>query len=65
MGYEELPPEGDVDAAMKEDEGFLLKVHRALLDTHLMEGNLLCPETGRPFPVHDGIPNMLLHEDEV
>jgi hypothetical protein len=26
---------------------------------------LVCPETGRKFPVNKGIPNMLLHEDEV
>jgi hypothetical protein len=26
---------------------------------------LTCPETGRKFPVTKGIPNMLLHEDEV
>ena len=25
----------------------------------------VCPETGRKFPVADGIPNMLLNEDEV
>jgi uncharacterized protein YbaR (Trm112 family) len=31
----------------------------------LEEGNLVCPETGRRFPVAKGIPNMLLNEDEV
>ena len=30
-----------------------------------MNANLVCPETGRKFPVTDGIPNMLLNEDEV
>ena len=30
-----------------------------------MEGDLECPETGRKFPVAEGIPNMLLREDEV
>lgn len=30
-----------------------------------MEGSLICPETGRKFPVSKGIPNMLLNEDEV
>lgn len=28
-----------------------------------MEGELVCPETGRKFPVRQGVPNMLLHED--
>ena len=41
------------------------KVHHALLDIHVMEGALICPESGRSFPVTGGIPNMLLHEDEV
>jgi uncharacterized protein YbaR (Trm112 family) len=31
----------------------------------LQEGALICPETGRRFPVVNGIPNMLLAEDEV
>ena len=65
LGCTDLPPVADVDAAMKADEVFLRKVHHALLDIHLMDGRLLCPETGRPFVVKDGIPNMLLHEDEV
>ena len=30
---------------------------------HLVEGELVCPETGRKFPVRQGVPNMLLHED--
>ena len=65
LGYEELPPEAEVDEAMKADDTFLRKVHHALLDMHVMDGQLVCPETGRPFPVVEGIPNMLLHEDEV
>jgi len=65
LGYTELPPAETVDEAMKTDEAFLRKVHHALLDLHMLEGQLLCPETGRPFTVKDGIPNMLLHEDEV
>jgi uncharacterized protein YbaR (Trm112 family) len=36
-----------------------------LLQVHLEEGALVCPETGRRFPVSKGIPNMLLNEDEV
>ena len=29
------------------------------------EGELECPESGRKFNITNGIPNMLLHEDEV
>lgn len=48
---------------MKENEDFLRKVHHALMEVHLIEGELVCPETGRKFPVRQGVPNMLLHED--
>lgn len=63
MGYAELPEEAD--ASMLDSAEFLNKFHHALLELHLEEGALVCPETGRKFPVNKGIPNMLLHEDEV
>lgn len=63
FGYNELPDE--VDSAMLDSQDFLQKFHHALLELHLEEGTLICPETGRRFPVNKGIPNMLLHEDEV
>ncbi|CAG0885563.1 unnamed protein product, partial [Cyprideis torosa] len=31
----------------------------------VQEGYLECPETGRKFPIKNGIPNMLVNEDEV
>nr|BAD43792.1 hypothetical protein [Arabidopsis thaliana]BAD43819.1 hypothetical protein [Arabidopsis thaliana] len=65
MGYAELPEESPDAAVLKSDEPFLKKLHHALLELHLEEGALVCPETGRKFPVNKGIPNMLLHEDEV
>ncbi len=36
----------------------------AAAQVELVEGALVCPETGRKFPVVKGIPNMLLNEDE-
>ena len=41
------------------------KFHHALLELQLVEGALVCPETGRKFAVHKGVPNMRLTEDEV
>ncbi|KAJ0591093.1 hypothetical protein HanIR_Chr04g0204561 [Helianthus annuus] len=64
MGYAELPDEVPEQIVVESDE-FLRKFHYALLEVHLEEGALVCPETGRRFPVNKGIPNMLLHEDEV
>lgn len=63
LGYSELPEEAD--ATLLDSQDFLTKFHHALLEIHLEEGALVCPETGRKFPVSKGIPNMLLHEDEV
>ncbi|OAY43740.1 multifunctional methyltransferase subunit TRM112 homolog A [Manihot esculenta] len=63
MGYAELPEEAE--SSMLDSDEFLRKFHHALLELHLEEGALVCPETGRKFPVNKGIPNMLLHEDEV
>ncbi|XP_046736381.1 multifunctional methyltransferase subunit TRM112-like protein isoform X1 [Diprion similis] len=49
----------------EENEDFLKKVHHILLEVEVINGDLLCPESGRKFPINDGIPNMLLNEDEV
>lgn len=29
------------------------------------EGELICPNCNRSFPIKDGVPNLLLNEDEV
>ncbi|KAL7155947.1 hypothetical protein ABFS83_03G110400 [Erythranthe nasuta] len=63
LGYTELPE--SAEASMLDSDEFLRKFHHALLELHLEDGALVCPETGRKFPVSKGIPNMLLHEDEV
>jgi len=63
VGYAELPEAADAD--MLEDEAFARRFHHALLELHVMEGALVCPESGRKFVVHKGVPNMKLNEDEV
>ncbi|XP_074295077.1 multifunctional methyltransferase subunit TRM112 homolog A-like [Silene latifolia] len=63
LGYSELPE--DAESSLLDNQDFAGKFHHALLELHLEEGALICPETGRKFPVTKGIPNMLLHEDEV
>ncbi|KAF6726615.1 Multifunctional methyltransferase subunit TRM112-like protein [Oryzias melastigma] len=63
LGYrQDLPGEPVVD--YEQNEEFLKKVHRVLLEVEVMEGSLKCPESGREFPITKGIPNMLLNEDE-
>lgn len=47
------------------DEELIKKLHMILLDIHIVEGHLICPDTGRRFKISKGIPNMILHEDEI
>jgi multifunctional methyltransferase subunit TRM112 len=47
------------------NHAFLRKAHHVLMEIEVINGDLVCPETGRKFPISDGIPNMLLNEDEV
>merc|ERR1712156_360964 len=41
------------------------QLHHILFEVEVMEGCLVCPESGREFPITRGIPNMLLTEEEV
>ncbi|GBG29818.1 Multifunctional methyltransferase subunit TRM112-like protein [Hondaea fermentalgiana] len=63
LGEEGLPEA--VTPELLEQEDFLKKFHRALLEVVVVEGALICPESGRKFTITNGIPNMLLNEDEV
>ncbi|KAE8077585.1 hypothetical protein FH972_016137 [Carpinus fangiana] len=60
-----------IEMRIELNAGFLRNVfpkiecHHALLELHLEKGALVCPETARRFPVNQGIPNMLLLEDEI
>jgi len=47
------------------NEETLKQIHHALLEVDIIEGELICPETGRKFPITEGVPNMLVNEDEV
>ncbi|XP_050296745.1 uncharacterized protein LOC126736439 isoform X2 [Anthonomus grandis grandis] len=60
---EDLPPQAPDD--FETNEEFLKKAHRALLEIEIIDGELICPESGRKFPINNGIPNMLLNEDEI
>ena len=55
----------EIDEELLNNELFLKYINHLLFEVHVQEGFLVCPVSGRKFPVKDGIPNMLLHEDEV
>ena len=64
IGADDDLPERIPDSP-ESDEDFLKAFHHALLEVHITEGYLVCPDSGRRFPITKGIPNMLLNEDEV
>ncbi|GAX26934.1 multifunctional methyltransferase subunit TRM112 [Fistulifera solaris] len=47
------------------DENLVNDLYFVLFDVHVKNGCLVCPATQRKFPIKDGIPNMILHEDEI
>lgn len=61
---QDLPAEMNPETTPNDTE-LLQKIHHLLLEIDVIEGHLSCPETGRVFPISQGIPNMLLNEDEV
>jgi len=49
----------------EDDEEYLKKVHHVLMEVEIINGELICPETARVFPISSGIPNLLLNENEI
>ncbi|GMT24195.1 hypothetical protein PFISCL1PPCAC_15492 [Pristionchus fissidentatus] len=66
IGESELlpPPDAPVTVDTLNDEQ-LNKLHRVLVCLDVIVGTLECPESGRVFPIRDGIPNLLVNEDEI
>lgn len=52
-----LPP--TLTPELLEDASFVKALHRVLMDMHVVEGALICPETGRRFPITEGVPNLM------
>lgn len=48
-----------------EDESFLKDLHLLLVRRQIVEGYMICPNCERQYDIKNGIPNMLLREDEV
>ncbi|KAF4622634.1 hypothetical protein D9613_009276 [Agrocybe pediades] len=47
------------------DEEFLKNLHHVLLEIHVEEGSMTCPNCKHVYPISNGIPNMLLAEHEI
>ncbi|KAN0098101.1 Trm112p domain containing protein [Tylopilus felleus] len=47
------------------DDEFLQNLHHVLLEIHIVEGVMICPNCKHSYPISNGIPNMLLAEHEI
>uniref|UniRef100_A0A1I7W7X0 Multifunctional methyltransferase subunit TRM112-like protein n=1 Tax=Heterorhabditis bacteriophora TaxID=37862 RepID=A0A1I7W7X0_HETBA len=56
---ETLPEDWETNVTVLEE------LHRVMLCIEIIDGELECPDTGRKFPIKDGIPNLLVSENEV
>ncbi len=62
LGLKTLPASLTEDLA--NDTAFLRALYHVLMNVHLVKGILTCPDTGKEFPVTNGIANFMLEEDE-
>lgn len=63
VGITDLPDTLPSDA--DSNESFLTLFHHALLEVQVNKGILVCEHCGREYGIVNGIPNFLLHEDEI
>ncbi len=63
VGLKDFPDRLNPD--LLSDESFLRAVHTLLLEIHVEDGVLICPESGRQYPIVNGIPDMRLPESDV
>ncbi|KAI0728323.1 hypothetical protein C8Q72DRAFT_835102 [Fomitopsis betulina] len=61
LGDTSLP----LEAPEMMDDDFLQKLHHVLLEVHIEEGVMICPNCNHIYPISNGIPNMLLAEHEI
>ncbi|THH32656.1 hypothetical protein EUX98_g1517 [Antrodiella citrinella] len=47
------------------DDEFLKNLHHVLLEMHVEEGAMICPNCSHVYAISNGIPNMLLAEHEI
>jgi multifunctional methyltransferase subunit TRM112 len=57
IGLKGIPSE--YSSELLKDKDFILAMHNLLLDIHVIKGFLVCPESGRRFPIENRIANMM------
>ncbi|KIM30708.1 hypothetical protein M408DRAFT_65943 [Serendipita vermifera MAFF 305830] len=63
LNNQSLPDQAPEPQAANEE--FLKILHHVLLEIHVEEGAMLCPNCSHVYPISNGIPNMLLQEHEL
>lgn len=63
LGDVSLPETPPIDYDSNEE--FLRALHHVLLEIHIQEGSMICPNCKHIYKIQSGIPNMLLAEHEV
>lgn len=63
IGVDTLPE--SLDTELIEDDDFIDALHHILMNIHILDGKLVCPESGHIFEVQNGIPDMMLPEDVI
>ena len=54
------PPDVTARGEGEEEEAVLRHLHTVLLETHVMEGKLVCGNCGHEYRIKEGIANFLL-----
>ncbi len=50
---------------LTENDEFLQQLYLLMVKRQIVEGSMECPNCARVYEIKNGIPNMLLNEDEV
>lgn len=64
IGFDTLPENID-NTELIEDNDFIDALHHILMNIHILDGRLECPESGHIFEIKNGIPDMMLPEDVI
>jgi len=63
LGETEFPTEAN--ESLKSDEEFLKKLHTMLFEFEVLKGKLVCEDCERSYPIIEGIPNLIMDEEEI
>ncbi|EPE05396.1 hypothetical protein F503_02135 [Ophiostoma piceae UAMH 11346] len=60
LGFPPLPEEAPTPEALEADDKLATELHNVLIETEIIEGQLVCGNCGHEYGVREGIANFLL-----